>query len=158
MTDHSISFSEPMIRALLDGRKTQTRRCPTERWARIRLGDRLWVREAWFCEGRDKAGGGMHYRANARWLPSMYMPRWASRLTLIVTGTQPERLQDISEGGAKAEGVGPLRQDGRLENGLPASDGFADLRDTIHGAGAWDANPEVVVLTFAVHQGNIDSV
>ena len=170
MTDHPIIFSAPMIRALLEKRKTQTRRCPTTRWARIQLGDRLWVQEAWSREGRAQLGLGMRYYASASeadkewfreegwtWNSPAQMPRWASRLILIVTGTRLERLQDISEGDAKAEGIGPLRQDGRLENGLPESDGFADRWDTIHGAGAWDANPDVVVLTFAVYHSNIDS-
>lgn len=91
-------------------------------------GDRLWVREAWVFEGasqgrvcvRYRAGGT--YREIANWQDDLavvrrlgnkspiHMPRWASRLTLEVVDRWPERLQDISEADAKAEGVEPIRQ------------------------------------------------
>lgn len=152
MTDRPILFSAPMVRALLDGRKTQTRRIikprgkhpslfndgwtdsyvldpGNEEWRQkdipIKLGDRLWVREEWsgdfawhsikpserhpserlwfWADGNPDDGDWERPR------PSIHMPRWASRLTLTVTEVRAERLQDISEADAIAEGV--LRQD-----------------------------------------------
>lgn len=132
MRDIPIIFSAPMVRALLDGRKTMTRRLATSiidgatrqairssPWQRAAPGDRLWVREA-FTEPNDQV---VIYRANwredalarglqnipdtdagLRWHPSIHMPRWASRLTLTVTSVKIERLQGISEDDARAEG------------------------------------------------------
>lgn len=83
-------------------------------------GDRLWVREAWFDNLCPRTTGdrndGILYRADGtpdfegeenliRWRSSTHMPRWASRITLEITGVRVERLQDISEADAKAEGV-----------------------------------------------------
>lgn len=122
MTERPILFSAPMIRALLDGRKSQTRRVlkpqPDDlregqipRQLRIAIGDKLWVREAHCLPRPDKAP--LLYRADhpetadlgLRWRPSIHMPRWASRLTLIVTEVRVQRLQEISEEDAIAEGV-----------------------------------------------------
>lgn len=193
MTDRPILFSAPMIRALLDGRKTQTRRIikpqpaenvtsagvitrsdvgQTDEWTwlsgdprdvdtcgcagnfatRFRPGDRLWVKETWkpgswredarvacdyraspelvhtpWCRpenfedlwpkwtdelvanGSAPDAAGIHHwepgKSPLKWRPSIYMPRWASRLTLIVIDVRVERLQDISEPDAIAEGV-----------------------------------------------------
>lgn len=134
MTDRPILFSGPMVRALLDSRKTQTRRPVSPRNCTVmggrllpiwKPGDRLWVREAWaplsdcFCADPGTTAlicGGFH-RADyseglrqddgslVRWRPSIHMPRSASRLTLIVTDVRVQRLQDISKADAIAEGI-----------------------------------------------------
>jgi len=168
MSDRPIIFRGAMVRALLDGRKTQTRRLVSI----IEAGDRLWVREAWAYYGGDeylyqRSPSAVSYRADAwdplapvpggRWRPSIHMPRWASRLTLDVTGVCVQRLQDITEADAKAEGVrAPVNVSPDL--GSTHVDGFGDLWEEIHGAGAWDANPWVVAITFAVERRNIDEV
>jgi len=77
------------------------------------IGDRLWVREAW-CE--DFTGETLYYKADGGespgpkgfWRPSIFMPRWASRITLEITGIRAERLQEISHEDAKAEGIIPM--------------------------------------------------
>lgn len=133
-----IIFSGPMVRAILGGKKTQTRRIvkpQPEPWAPNdaflqwknpepltlshfkalcpygKTGGRLWVRETFYADDEDR---DVFYRADRRdeafignkgWRPSMFMPRWASRLTLEITGIRVERLQDISEEDAQAEGV-----------------------------------------------------
>jgi hypothetical protein len=80
-----------------------------------------------------------------RWRPSIHMPRWASRITLEVTGVRAERLQDISEDDAKAEGVEPLaRQIGTDYRGA-----FQNLWDSINkDRTPWDSNPWVWVVEF----------
>ncbi len=205
MADRLIIFSAPMVRALLDGRKTQTRRVlkkPT--WAqdagwpeRImdecgldgRLswfdrntgclaelpipqpGDRLYVREAWAPlsalthndPGPTALAANGFYRADestidgeiSRWRPSIHMPRWASRLTLHVTDVRVQRLQEISEDDAVAEGC-PAQTDDELA-GMEARGWFRDLWNSIYGPDAWDANPWVAAITFDVKRGNIDS-
>jgi hypothetical protein len=94
--------------------------------------------------------------------PSIHMPRWASRLTLIVEGVKIEPLQAISEADAIAEGAAKLVHDGEghffeHDDGTHVC-GYAGLWDHLHGGGSWDANPEVVALTFRVVRGNIDQV
>lgn len=95
--------------------------------------------------------------------PSIHMPRWASRLTLHITDVRVERLQDISEEDAKAEGVEspayPAADGGWIayDDGKWA-DGFAALWESIHGAGSWDANPWLWVISFRVIKQNIDDV
>lgn len=159
MKERPILFSGPMVRAILDGRKSETRRVvknPPQGWELIDNrnralwqagattfaqgcpygfpGDRLWVRETWathpLSEGSEppyrilmKADGSNWWTwehgpergvesddfpewTPERWRPSIHMPRWASRLTLEVTGVRVERLQDITEEGAKEEGIG----------------------------------------------------
>jgi hypothetical protein len=76
------------------------------------------------------------------------MPRKASSLTLEITSHRTQNLQDITEADAIAEGVGPLRSDGRLLNGGSPVDAFADLWESINGKGSWDANPWVWVVEF----------
>jgi hypothetical protein len=98
---------------------------------------------------------------------SMHMPRWASRLTLIVTATTIEHLQGISEADAKAEGIeyredcfGTWNPDGTMRCGGAdnAREAFRCLWINLHGTGAWDANPEVVALRFTVIKANIDAL
>ncbi len=154
-----ILFSGEMVRAILAGHKTQTRRIIKPQ-PPVRIpcpygipGDRLWVRETW-C--RTKAG--VHYRADCRslddeaavggrWKASIHLPRADSRLTLAVVAVRAERLGDITEADALAEGVAPLfrgvtRCDGE------ARDTYRWLWNKLNGPGSWDANPWVWVVEF----------
>ncbi|MGV6875881.1 hypothetical protein ACUSIJ_24750 [Pseudochelatococcus sp. B33] len=210
MTDKPILFSAPMVRALIDGRKTMTRRVlkpqpsrrdfrnvspETARWFHDPVrggmwisdgcavgpfksfspGDRLWVREAFSYDSLDVDRDGLlppWYWADGnptggdytKPRPSIHMPRWASRLTLIVTGVRVERLQDISEEDAIAEGV-LCDSDGWRDYLMPqtqccptAKDSFRTLWNSINGPGAWEANPWVSVTSFDVHRQNIDQM
>jgi hypothetical protein len=161
VTEHGILFSAPMVRAILEGRKTQTRRVLNPmhisvtgellRWPYGDRGDRLWVRETW----RVGSDNRVHYRADepdggGPWRPSIFMPRGASRITLVVTDVRPERLQDISEGDAEREGVdGPSCSDEAY--GWYPSGSFRDLWISLNGKRpgcSWADNPWVWVLTF----------
>lgn len=208
MADRPILFSAPMVRALLDGRKTQTRRIlkpqptshvwrhgwsledgatwsdkTTTRKIPFWAGDRLWVREAFRgSKGYDTypprgwSHWPVHYEAdgapdprdelemNGRLRPGIHMPRWASRLTLIVTDVRVEQLQEISEADAIAEGV-ERDSDGWRDYLMPqtqccasATDSYRTLWDSINGAGAWEANPWVAAYTFRVIKENIDRI
>lgn len=223
MTERPILFSGPMVRAILDGRKTQTRRvlkgawqaaleghdhvktwfAPhdvpaagipnqwaesgiwVEKWgprgynrhlgfSPFRPGDRLWVREAWAPlaalthgdPGVQALADRGFYRADnstvegeiSTWRPSIHMPRWASRISLDVTGVKVERLQDISKDDAIAEGLQRLPETGRwaVEQGGPCCDrtafdprtAFGWLWTSINGPGSWDTNPWVIAITF----------
>lgn len=189
-----ILFRTDMVRAILDGRKTQTRRlsstartqCDKLHWVKLDasgygvaasveryfdcpygvVGDRLWVRETFRVESWDEDGrADIGYPADGAtrsvrvvvadfdlWVeqqssrmmrsgartpvtPSIHMPRWASRITLSVTGVRVERLQAISEADAKAEGFDD-RMAFALRSGLD-----------------WNANPWVWVLSFDVVKG-----
>ncbi len=191
MKERPILFSGAMVRALLDGSKTQTRRVvKPQPHAGVRRsvfaasgledghgrelrprhgvpGDRLWVRETW-----HDASSSLHscalYRADGidlhwdKWTPSIHMPRWASRITLEVTGVRAERLQDISEADAKAEGIFTHVRGGwhwlQHDSSNPddwnqfgyktAALAFQALWETINGANSWDANPWVWAMTF----------
>lgn len=119
-------------------------------------GDRLWVREAtvntpaglaYVADGAEHYGAGGKLRKR----PSIHMPRWASRITLIVEGVKVERLQDISEEDALAEGVEPRAPVSAREN-------FAGLWCLLHGPDAWDANPWVAAISFRVIRENIDRI
>jgi hypothetical protein len=122
-------------------------------------GDRLWVRETWqrnadfpdtrsngLCVYRADRGGDTQLGDGQRWIPSIHMPRWASRLTLDVLSVDVQRLQDISESDALAEGVDTLPDD------PCAYSMFAMLWDSINaerGYG-WHVNPWVWVVEFKV--------
>ena len=134
------------------------------------LGDRLWVREAWkahttFDHLPPREIPQSHvwymadegYKAESRYRQGMFMPRWVSRITLEVTAIRVERLQDISEADAQAEGVTPKWEpgcSGRLMEALggfsfrPAASAYAELWEQINGPGSWDANPWVWVVEF----------
>jgi hypothetical protein len=157
--ERPILFSAPMARAILEGRKTVTRRAvkvqpsskadigsyglgqpfirnpdvskPNPECPYGRPGDRLWVRETWYCNHDDimrgpylkpddldvsqaREDGTLVYAADSLtpyeqeqpvWKPSIHMPRWASRILLEITDVRVERLQDISEGQAVDEGL-----------------------------------------------------
>ena len=265
MTERPILFSAPMVRALLAGTKTQTRRAiklphenPLGKWepttfggpngGRTRAGatipeqggiwhtrtgdslgcphgqpgDRLWVRETWTWNGgqggpkagefaklwvtyaadgqkREIAPGGVvplpkqppqrdgevyslrdateDFRYDGentyvdrltRWwrrkIPAIHMFRWASRITLEITAVRVERLQEISEADAQAEGAQRFpdlpyggQPDNRWSMELPSSTGqclhtprmaFANYLNKVNGEGTWDANPWVWVVEF----------
>lgn len=225
MRERPILFSAPMVRAILEGRKTVTRRVvkpqPPARNDMINAaycghpnlwlpngsigadtprewkcpygqpGDRLWVRETFAqwptCDlVRGGKVGMTAYRAgkpvlvpppgahvpldqwprewrddtkpeSVRWRPSIHMPRWASRLTLEVTGVRVERLQDISTEQAVAEGMHTFPHKGGTAYAWSADDkhghGSATgamrwIWDQINGEGAWHANPWVWVVEF----------
>lgn len=96
-------------------------------------------------------------RGGLRWRPSIHMCRWASRITLEITEVRVERLQDISEADAIAEGCLPVRivcdtsayaSAVAAGGALSAKGQYSALWNLINGAGSWDANPWVWVLTF----------
>ncbi|WP_264883765.1 ASCH domain-containing protein [Enterobacter roggenkampii] len=175
-------FNGEMVRAILDGRKTQTRRPVKvphiDKDAMCELsgnelagellagnyrnsphgkpGDRIWVRETWARYNIDQDSHDMAYRATppadwpeeGRWRPSIHMPRWASRLTLGITGVRVERLRDLSEDDAKSEGITP--PSGGVLPGWEYRINFRDLWMSIYGADNWEANPWVWVIEFKV--------
>ena len=123
MSERPILFNTEMVKAILDGRKTQTRRLckgqpqdgitsPEEMGytAPYKPGDVLWVRETWQYIPESDTDGFYVYAADRenpadwKWRPSIHMPRAAARLFLRVTGVRMERLQDMSEDDAIAEG------------------------------------------------------
>lgn len=133
MKERPIIFSSQMVRAILDGRKTQTRRLVKEtRCPYGEVGDRLWVRETWApyrdaCPGQVL--GAPVYRATwpptlderhdagllqepARWRPSIHMPRGVSRITLEITAIKLEQLKDISDTDVLAEGIEEVESGG----------------------------------------------
>ncbi|WP_322884211.1 hypothetical protein U8C35_07585 [Sinorhizobium medicae] len=150
----------------------------------IWAGYRLWVKETWRTESRayddlapSEMGGEetVLYDADADWSAnkttgktrvSIHMPRWASRTTLIVTDVRVERLQDISEADARAEGC-PVTWDGEPYDPPPPEvdswqgygrASFFLLWSKINGPGSWDANPWVAAYSFRVIKQNIDQI
>lgn len=230
--ERPILFTAPMVRAILEGRKTQTRRpakfvsreapfnllassvradyyasnAPERGWVLCsrgvagqwtdrtfplkcpygQPGDRLWVRETFAIEcnsgwqdaysepskplgpvrWHDDGDGGEYFEApryrasepdtilgededGMRWQPSIHMPRWASRITLEVTGVRVERVQAISEVDAKAERYhGEFSPGGTMTRSPRAQ--FSESWARIYGARGlgWDANPWVWVVEF----------
>lgn len=167
MTEHPILLSEPMVRAILAGYKTQTRRVvrpPLEALPRSpygQAGDRLYVREAW----RRRPDGGVLYRASepsmaGPWKPGIHLPKADSRIWLRVAGVTIERLQAITGEDVLAEGIG---QPGN-ERGIAAAGGMtpkleADLRGKFRalwdGLNAkrgypWSSDPWAWVVRFEV--------
>lgn len=251
MKERPILFNADMVRAVLDGRKTQTRRIMREQpevipkedefgkpgfWIPFNAGktmvrnedmyiacpfglksDRLWVRETWSVVshafddhglmidyvpnrpakavhekpfGRGYYSGHAIYAADGGftwgdddgcadgrscWKPSIHMPRWASRITLEITGVRIERLNSISEADAKAEGLAEISKDGSLfKFGIPDRDGYPGTDDkgwpwtewernpvnaycklwqSIYGADSWQTNPWVWVVEFKRVEG-----
>ncbi len=161
-------------------------------WQRAKPGDRLWVREsviqrplpnlltgestnaivaAYAADDADvveSAGFNVApWWKGGRGLPGIHMPRWASRLTLVLTGVKTERLRGISEEDALAEGI--QHRETQPHFFIPADDGteyaagtaaaaFACLWEALHGAGSWYADPEVVALTFTVYRANFQTM
>ena len=108
-------------------------------------------------------------RPPAKWRTSIHMPRWASRLTLIVSDVRVEPLQAISGEDARAEGVtsrGPdtavyrdnaeTNPEARRRFDAFCVREFSELWNSLHGPDAWAENPTVVALRFTVEQRNID--
>lgn len=209
--ERPILISGPMVRAILAGAKTQTRRVikpqpnvatDLERfvdeawqtgWIDVPCphgapGDRLWVRETFYCDDyrypnvpeAERSDGAwreslLYFRADVpsgefadagywgepggRWTPSIHMPRWASRITLEVTSVRVERLHDITEEDARAEGVDPEPGMERWRNYVSefegvrttcacARDSFFSLWESINGTASLAANPWVWVVGF----------
>jgi len=224
MVDRPMLFSAPMVVALLEGRKTQTRRIiklPTKGeyfrkdmggWASTtsggggcftiardgshipapeeiaiwnqttgtcivmpyQIGDNLWVRERFAFTNKERTEVGYIAESTARdyeikdagykLRPSIHMPRVHSRLTLTVIEVRVQRLQDISEEDAQAEGMGdPYLGDGdppweEQATWIRRRQQFRNLWNSLHGPSAWQENPWIVALTFTVRKGNIDAV
>lgn len=203
MKERPILFSGEMVRAILDGRKTQTRRLvkpqptitfkdndiaiwddpktiSTRTWNGSegfndfcpygQVGDRLWVRETWAClkpnsneTGNINSIHTIAYKATdkypdgIKWKPSIHMPRTASRITLEITGVRVERLQDISEEDAIAEGIEPsfmwtgvqrYKSYTSKTHDLTPILSFMSLWKSINGNDSWELNPYVWVIEF----------
>ncbi len=203
--ERPILFTGDMVRAVLDGGKTQTRRVlkgdfmhqpkgsidakwyfrgpkmacwdsyetDVEMIARHnpygQPGDRFWVRESHAPRAdcgcvwdRSKAEafnrmqpGELCYAADQkgtdwveRWRPGIHMFRWASRITLEITSVRVERLKDISESDALAEGCKPNYLPNRAYEDQPYRSGFVSLWQGINGHGSWALNPWVWVIEF----------
>ncbi|NDD55910.1 hypothetical protein EBZ39_18940 [bacterium] len=140
------------------------------------VGDQLWVRETFRLYDRNEEcacyeqcscppSGTPIYRADSshesKWKPSIFMPRWASRINLKITGIRVERLQDISGDDAWAEGVpcASWAESDWDDDGYPtpwekryryALEQYEELWESINGPGSWDANPYVWVIGFEV--------
>lgn len=82
------------------------------------------------------------------WRPSIHMPRWASRIDLLITGVRVERLQDISEQDARAEGCAYGKGNGEIDLAVRPENHFPTLWASIYGADGWQANPWVWVIEF----------
>ncbi|ENE4901819.1 TPA: hypothetical protein NDT50_000151 [Klebsiella pneumoniae] len=208
MKERGMIFNGEMVRAILDGRKTQTRRpvrfpvldknlgcelAGNELAGELsagnylnsafgKPGDRIWVRETW-----NKYGGLLTYRADhdwiddmrketvctAKWVPSIHMPRWASRILLEITDMRVERLNAISPEDAESEGLERTNFTGfGDEPGLPSypepdvyfdplkkqwkeypPEAFAGLWESIYGKESWNSNPWVWVIEFKRVEG-----
>ena len=149
--------------------------------APYRRGDLIWVKEAWRTFGaldewppgdllvkhpnlqiNWKARGGstgLSEDPGGRWRASMHLPKVASRLTLWVKGFGIERLHDITQEGAIAEGCpglySPAHPDVGVTDGQTPVDEYAELWNSINGPEAWDKNPWVTVTKFEVIEQNI---
>ena len=157
MKSRPILFSGPMVRAILEGRKTQTRRIVTpHKWE---VGTIAWVRETFADTHLESQRKPWTYRADEseidrdmyplKWKPSIFMPREASRITLEITSVRVERLNEISEEDAIAEGTS---FDAAIESIMCEPDrarrAYKLLWNSINGPGSWDKNPWVWVIKF----------
>lgn len=198
----SIRFTGLEVRAVLDGRKTMTRRLvkPQPLWNSGALeftnvpgwwtesedsdyrncpcgvvGDRLWVRESW-CVGAmmdSRRAGEFVKKVRSIWYPAdgdkpdwcgrtrhaRFMPRWASRITLEITGVKVERLQEITPEDAIAEGCCPshgneldkpeiYRAAAEMVGGPYPRGVFAYLWNQLHGPDSWELNPWAWCISF----------
>jgi hypothetical protein len=216
MSDKGIIFFAPMVLALIDGRKSQTRRllrnpeywgcptgdCPHDKQAECDAqmadlpakqsgyapGQRLYVREAWHVRGRYTDVVEIGFRASQnrshteyveqvpvakavpgkgqwprfpKYGPSIYMPRWASRLTLAVSEVRVERVQSISKEDCYAEGIERPTAPSMgsevcaIDNARNAYRSLWNSLHTVRGE-RWQDNPWIVAVTFDVRRGNID--
>lgn len=142
MKNIPILFKTEMVNAILSGSKTQTRR--------IVKGDAVkWNQDVYVPTAH-----------NIKWRPSLFMPRFASRINLQITGVRVERLNDISEADAIAEGIkgeyfpsigtGTMFYKDYLNGkfGLIPSASYRTLWESINGVGSWELNPWVWVIEF----------
>ncbi len=177
--EHPLLYTTEMVKALLDGRKTQTRRVPIERYRNWKVGETIWVRELTYQYGRDTYSmmSGYHWEPDDseptlyaadepsknerifkdsigdyyhRTFPSIHMKKELCRIFLEITGLRDERVQDIRCNDADCIAEGMHREDKRSY-----SDEFHDLWDSINakrhkGIYAWDKNPEVKVIEFKI--------
>ncbi|HCL6769505.1 TPA: morphogenetic protein [Enterobacter hormaechei] len=208
MTERGMIFNSEMVRAILDGRKIQTRRIikdctvgrdPISKFIQIGKkfigcypedvpelireccpygvpGDRIWVRETFqgplfdfeqmeayqedsskfkkpeFCVYKADGKRAPEFldaddNLHCGWRPSIHMPRWASRITLEITGVRVEQLNDISEEDARSEGIsGSSVRD--------VKEAYAALWRSIYGSDSWRANPWVWVIKFKRIEGD----
>lgn len=126
-------------------------------WVNDGGGGRLWIHHGWIVGAADQGREGKWFgesKYGAKWRPSIHMPRWASRITLEIVEVRVERLQDISEADAIAEGIEPAVGSEWRHYGcstLTCMDprmSYRTLWESINGKGSWDANPWVWVLCF----------
>ena len=200
--ERGMIFNDEMVRAILEGRKTQTRRpvknvradnClvirkPTKKRNGVythvmdapehglcpfgNVGDRIWVRETFNAfwldndviqeikDGVSLASELCDYKADYSdsskpaegWTPSIHMPRWASRILLEITDVRVERLRDMSEADAKAEGASPAMYKITPPEAVYRV-GFGDIWRGIYGQENWLSNPWVWVIEFKRIQG-----
>lgn len=168
MKERPILFSGPMVRAILGGRKTQTRRIvktgTPDDWNACPygvIGDHLWVRECFSkpyeLDIQAKCFTGFYRATDAgrkvKWMPSIFMPRWASRIALEITNVRIERLQDISEADAQREGWDWSNHDVMQTYDPVTMDTarrwFQAKWDEINGKRApWGSNPLVWLVEF----------
>ena len=203
--ERPILFKDEMVRAILDGQKTQTRRIAKEfdglqdmdkLLARFpnqegcpygKPGELLWVRETWAsaqhgivayrADGEcgswmHDGGGGLIWQRHGgilgsgtpnrpeewrgqmfglskfggKWRPSIFMPRWASRILLEIAAVRVERLQSISGPDCWAEGIAHAGWDPERYGSVVEC--YRDLWESINGPKSWDANPWVWVIEF----------
>ncbi|MGQ8800940.1 hypothetical protein ACUTRI_09630 [Serratia sp. TSA_130.2] len=196
MKERPVIFNSEMVRAILSGRKTQTRRAISDRHLHLidvasqvgecyplesgidhansqsyyreycpfgQAGDRLWVRETF-----GDCGNRLVYRADTEdgaasqvkcWVPSIHMPREACRILLEITAVRVERLNDISEEDAEAEGIDmealydsqdcyDCIADHNMTGRPTVKGAFKYLWESIYGVDSWSANPWVWVIKF----------
>ncbi|EKT7902222.1 hypothetical protein P4R16_003171 [Klebsiella oxytoca] len=204
MIERGMIFNAEMVRALLNGRKMQTRRplkfpvldknlgcelAGNELAGELsagnylnsafgKPGDRIWVRETFRVHSRATDVATLLYKASVRnswteqthrvpvsvcnkpatpekWTPSLHMPRWASRITLEITGVRVERLNSIHDVDAMREGIQNLTTCSHADFGIPGVvnaqhpvRAFQLLWESIYGAESWKANPWVWVVEF----------
>jgi hypothetical protein len=185
MIERPILFSGPMVKAILEGRKTQTRRVlkspdpccydPRPFPKQYEVGMRLWVRETWQpiwkeynkppASTHEPEGWNINYVATGgvkeyhdedrgityRCIPSIFMPRWASRITLEVVNVRVERIQEISHDDVLCEGTplegqfAPRKQQLTIPQIV-----FSHRWDALNGKRGfgWEKNPWVWVVEF----------
>ena len=167
--ERPIQFSAEMVRAILCGSKTQTRRPILPEPDMIRrikripqpmrdgdpitcrfgeIGDRLWVRERWAMEARERIAYAADANGNGthRWRPSYMMPRAACRILLQITSRGIERLASICDPDARAEGFPSDRSTNPI-------DWFRELWDGLcKPEHIWQQNPWVWVIGFQIVQ------
>jgi hypothetical protein len=160
MAEYPISFNTNMMRALLAGKKTQTRRPVSSR--EYEKGDVLWVREEWATLHNYDTTTTSLYRADYEksagmdWGRCDFMPRELSRAELIVTDTRRQRLQDITEADAIAEGICPVVCERGTFFEMPGVGQAITAQmcfeiciwREIYGGDDWARNPEVDAITF----------